>query len=105
MNILRALDRLAEAIAAKRDPWPAFYALKGILDHWAIRDPEFLKDMEEAIRERSDNAQRQHGIEYAWQAVSFYTRPYVGLMERMGFFKELNVPPNKLNDMRRSGGA
>lgn len=89
MLILRALERLDEALAQKRDPWPAYYAWTKTLDAWALGDAEFERDMTAAHKRRSAVARSQHGLEYAYQAVSMLSVPYIKLMRRLGVFKEL----------------
>jgi len=102
LSILRAMERLDEAIASKRDPWPAYYAFTSILDAWAEGDEQFLRDMQKAQALRGDTAAAQHNMEYSWQAVSILRTPYVKLMRRLGYFKELNLPPSKLSEARKA---
>ena len=97
MLILRAHERLDEALAQKRDPWPAYYAWTRTLDAWALGDPEFEKDMAAATKRRERAAKSHHGLEHAYQACAIMSVPYVKLMRRLGLFKgiiDLTPPDN-----------
>lgn len=101
MLILRAHERLDEALAQKRDPWPAYFAWTRTLDAWALGDPQFEKDMMAASKRRERVAKAHHGLEFAYQACAIMSVPYVKLMRRLGIFRDfgdLTPPPDDDSD-------
>lgn len=83
--LIRQTERLDEAMALGRDPYPAFCAWQSALDVWAVEDPIFMEHAERAEK-LIDDTRRRYGIIPRLEYVRVWRPLYFGLMRRMGLF-------------------
>lgn len=86
---LRDAERVSEAMALGRDPYPAFCAWQSGLAIWAAEDATFQQQARQ-LDEVLEETYRAYGglprLEYvrAWRPL------YFGVMRRMGLFKDMD---------------
>ena len=100
--ILRQMERLDEAMAAKRDPWPAFKALTSTLNAWGKDDAAFKQDWNDAVDEY-EREKRRHWMHH-YETVAILRTPYIRLMRRMGLFDKVDHGGGTELDRLRGGG-
>lgn len=105
MTLIRQMERLDDAMANKRDPWPAYHAWTSALDAWADEDIAFLNDWNAAV-DRFDIDREERGFLHDYEMVGILRVPYVKLMRRLGVFRSLDAQRGTdLDRLRGTGGT
>jgi hypothetical protein len=87
---IRETERVDEAMALGRDPYPAFCAWQSALAVWAAEDPVFAEQAGEldAIIEET---YQLYGLIPRLEYVRAWRPLYFGVMRRMGLFNDIPV--------------
>lgn len=86
---LRQVERLDEAMALGRDPYPAFCAWSSALDIWAAEDETFQAQAGELDR-IIEHAYQLYGLIPRLEYVRAWRPLYFGVMRRMGLFTDVD---------------
>lgn len=82
---IKQAERVDEAMAAGRDPYPAYCAWQGALAAWAYKDPQFLK--EAALLDMLlEDVYRLYGCIPRLEYVRAWRPLYFGVMRRARMF-------------------
>lgn len=102
ITLIRQMERLDDAMANKRDPWPAYHAWASALEAWAAEDEAFIRDWNAAVeRYEADNVER--GFLHDYEMVAILRVPYVKLMRRLGVFRSIDAQRGTELDRLRAG--
>lgn len=87
---IRETERLDEAMALGRDPYPAFCAWQSALAIWAAEDQVF-QDQARVLDKVIEDTYRLYGAIPRLEYVRAWRPLYFGVMRRMGLFSEVDA--------------